>query len=437
MVVGGSGMKVAVLGMWHLGTVTAGCLAKAGYNVVGYDQNVDTVELLQKGSLPVNEPGLSELTASGLEKGLLSFTSDPGEISGCEIIWMAYDTPVDEQDRGDVDFVVSSIEDLFSHMKENSLVIISSQVPIGTTSRLENSFREKCPGSVISFACLPENLRLGKAIEVFNNPDRIVAGVRNEQDKSRISKLLGPFCSNIIWMSVESAEMTKHAINSFLATSVAFINELSGLCELYGADASEVEKGLKSDQRIGQQAYVRPGEAFAGGTLARDLKYLIRFGEEKNFPTPLFSGVIESNNQHKKWARRKLAEILKPFEGKKVAILGITYKPGTDTLRRSEYVETARWLSSKGVEVAAYDPAVKSLPDALNKVIRLCENPGEALGGADALLVGTPWPQFRELKAKEVASLMNLPAVIDPAGFLLETLKNRHGIAYTTIGGTA
>ncbi|MBE9573196.1 MAG: UDP-glucose/GDP-mannose dehydrogenase family protein [Proteobacteria bacterium] len=427
-------MNIAVLGMWHLGTVTAGCLADKGYNVIGYDKNTDTVAMLLNGNMPVNEPGLSELIAMGVGQGLLSFTSDPAKISGCDTIWVAYDTPVDEHDQADVDFVVSSVEALFPYLKKDSLIIICSQLPVSTTSQLEMRLQEKRPGISASFAYLPENLRLGKAIEVFNHPDRVVAGVRREKDKKRIAALLQPFSDNIIWMSVESAETTKHAINSFLATSVAFINELSGICEHYGANVSEVEKGLKSDHRIGQQAYLRPGEAFAGGTLARDLKYLIRLGQDKKLPTPLFSGVIESNDLHKKWARRKLKEVLKTFKGKRVAILGLTYKPGTNTLRRSEAVETARWLAERGAEVVAYDPAVKSLPGTLENVIHLCRGPDEALKGAHAVLIGTPWPEFKKLEAEEAMSLMEMPVVIDPGGFLFEIFENQHGIVYVTIG---
>ena len=429
-------MNIAVAGLWHLGTVTAGCLANVGYNVVGYDQNVDTVLMLQQGSLPVNEPGLSELIETGMKSKLLSFTSDPAAITECDIIWAAYDTPVDEHDQADVDSVLNSLEALFPYLKEDSLIIISSQLPVDTTSQLERRLREKRFGISVSFAYVPENLRLGKAIEVFNHPDRIVVGVRREKDKKRIAALLQPFSDNIIWMSVESAEMTKHAINSFLATSVAFINELSGICEHYGANVSEVEKGLKSDHRIGQQAYLRPGEAFAGGTLARDLKYLIRFGRDKELPTPLFSGVIESNELHKKWAMRKLMEVLRTFTGKRVALLGLTYKPGTDTLRRSEAVETARWLNERGAEVVAYDPAVKILPDALANVIHLCKGPGEALRGAHAALIGTPWPEFKKLEAEEAKSLMEMAVVIDPGGFLFEIFENQHGIVYVTIGGS-
>ena len=435
-VLGETPLRVAVIGMWHLGTVVAGCLSAAGYEVVGYDSDIETLKVLRGGGLPVNEPGMKELLRKGNIEGLLRFTSNPRAIAGVDVIWVTYDTPVDEEDEANTNFVISSVAALFPYLIDGQLIIISSQMPVGTTSQLEVLLTEKRPNLLVSIAYIPENLQLGKAISGFTEPERVVVGIRTEQDKLRIAKLLQPFTDNIIWMSVESAEMTKHAINAFLATSVAFINEISGICEHYGADASEVETGLKSDHRIGQRAYLRPGEAFAGGTLARDLKYLIGFGQDKQLSTPLFSGVIESNNLHKKWERRKLTETLKTFKGKRVAILGLTYKPGTDTLRRSGAVETAIWLNERGVEIVAYDPAVKILPDVLENVIHLCSGPDEVLKGAHAVLIGTPWPEFKKLEAGELVSLMALPVIIDPGGFLFEIFGNRDGIVYVTIGGS-
>lgn len=427
-------MNIAVIGMWHLGTVTAACLANVEYSVVGYDQNSDTVSMLENGNLPVNEPGLCELIQTAMERRFLRFTSNPADIAGCDIVWVSYDTPIDGEDQADISFVVSRIEALFPHLKDGSLIIISSQLPVGTTSQLEASLRENRPTLSASFACIPENLRLGKAIKVFTNPDRVVAGVRKERDKSRIAQLLAPFTDNIVWMSVESAEMTKHAINAFLATSVAFINELSGICERFGADISEVERGLKSDTRIGQRAYLRPGPAFAGGTLARDLKYLISFGQKEELTMPLLAGVVKSNELHKNWPRQKLTELLGSPEGKKVALLGLTYKAGTDTLRRSEAVEIGRWLNRLGAKVGAYDPEVKELPNELRNVIQLCATPGEAIEGAQAVLIGTPWPEFRNLKADEITARMERPAVVDPEGFLAEVFEKNPRILYVRVG---
>jgi UDPglucose 6-dehydrogenase len=299
---------------------------------------------------------------------------------------------------------------------------------------LEEKFRRNYPDSSVSFACLPENLRLGKAISVFRNPDRVVAGVRSEKDSKRIASLLKPFTSNIIWMSVESAEMTKHALNSFLATSVTFANELAAICEHYGADASEVEKGLKTDARIGPGAYLTAGNPFAGGTLARDINYLLSLGQTKQIPTHLFSGVLQSNNSHKLWARRKLSEVLGNLANRNVAILGLTYKPGTNTLRRSESVAACRWLNEQGAFVSAYDPAVKSLPEDLAGFILLASSATEALRGAHAVVIATEWPEFRAITCDDFLRHMALPEVFDPGRFLDSSLRNDKRIHYLSVG---
>src|SRR3990167_1300173 len=204
-------------------------------------------------------------------------------------------------------------------------------MPVGSIRRLESIAQKLCPTKSIGFAYSPENLRLGKALDVFLKPDRIVVGVRSSQDKERIDRLLRPITDRIEWVSVESAEMTKHAINAFLAISVVFANEIASICELVGADAKEVEKGLKSEARIGPKAYLAPGGAFAGGTLARDVSFLTHIGATNERPTPLLSAVLTSNDVHRLWVRRTLERLLGALDGRCIAVWGLTYKPGTDT----------------------------------------------------------------------------------------------------------
>ncbi len=427
-------MNIAVLGMWHLGTVVAGCLSGAGYSVVGIDHDRDVIDGLNGGTLPVREPGLEELIRSGMAGGLLRFSNAPEDISGAEVVWVAYDTPVDDDDRADVDSVINRVCSLFPHIGPDALIIVSSQLPIGSTRVLEENFRRNNPESSASFACLPENLRLGKAVSVFTDPDRVVAGVRSEKDRKQIEALLKPFTGNIVWMGVESAEMTKHAINAFLAASVAFANELAGICEKYGADAGEVEKGMKSEVRIGPGAYLKPGPPFAGGTLARDVNYLLSLGEKERVPTDLIAGVLRSNNSHKLWPRRRIPEILGPIRGLKAAILGLTYKPGTDTLRRSEAVQTCKWLSEQGALISAFDPAVGRLPEELGAFISLAPSAEETLNGAHAVLVATEWPEFRAIAAEEVLRRMARPVVFDPGRFLAASLGSDERIRYLTVG---
>ena len=428
-------MNICVLGLWHLGTVTAACLASGGHNVIGLDFEPAVAASLAAGKPPLFEPGLEELVKAGLASGHLRFTTDVAVAAGeADIVWVAYDTPVDNEDRANVDYVIGRAARLFSHLRDDAFVLLSSQVPVGTTRRLEQMFASESRGRTVGFAYSPENLRLGKAIDVFRQPDRVVVGVRSQADREKAAEVLRPFTERIEWMSVESAEMTKHALNAFLATSVTFINEIAVLCEQVGADATEVERGLKSEARIGPKAYLSPGAAFAGGTLARDIVFLSQLGEAHGVATPLLSSVKSSNDAHRQWARRRLSELLGSVAGKTVAIWGLTYKPGTDTLRRSSAVELCQWLHAQGAAVRAHDPAVRQLPPDLCVCMRLADSALSAAVGASALVVATPWPEYRQVAAGEVAARMTRPLVLDANRFLGETLGKDKGIEYLSVG---
>jgi UDPglucose 6-dehydrogenase len=422
-------MRVVVYGLWHLGCVTAACLAETGFRVVGLDLDEPLVRDLQAGRPPLHEPGLDELLAAGTASGRLSFTADPAEaLADADVLWVTFDTPVNDQDEADVGFVRDRLEALAPDLRSGTLVLISSQVPVGFTRRLEEDWH----GRGLHFAYSPENLRLGKALDAFRRPERVLVGTRDPEDRLRLAELFAPFGGRIEWMSVESAEMTKHALNAFLATSVTFINEVARLCEAVGADAKEVERGLKSEPRIGPRAYLAPGAAFAGGTLARDVRFLIEFGTHLRIDTPLFWGVMASNQQHLSWARSKVRQLL-DGEGM-VAVLGLTYKPGTSTLRRSAAVELCRELSRAGISVRAHDPAVRALPEDLAETLALCETPQEALRGADVAVVATEWPDFRALRPDELVTLMRRPQVIDQTRFLACTLGGDPRITYVATG---
>jgi len=235
-------------------------------------------------------------------------------------------------------------------------------------------------------------------------------------------------------MSVESAEMTKHALNGFLATSVAFINEIAALCEQVGADAAEVERGLKSEARVGPRAYLSPGAAFAGGTLARDIGVLSALGAQHGVATNLISSVKTSNDAHRAWPARRLAALLGDLAGKQIAIWGLTYKPGTDTLRRSPAVELCRWVQVRGAHVSAHDPAVSALPPDLQDIVRRANDPLDAVHDADALVVATLWPEYRGVAAGDVASRMRGSIVLDANGFLAATLGRDSALRYFTVG---
>ena len=426
-------MKVVVFGLWHLGCVTAACCAEH-FDVVGLDFEADTIAKLQDGCAPISEPGLDELIRSGLKSERLSFmTREQKALKGADVVWVCYDTPVDDNDIPDVDFVLARIERCIPHLPPGAIVLISSQLPAGTCRRLQEKHADKA----ISFACSPENLRLGKALDIFRNPDRVVAGVAGERERKILAELFAPFArDHILWMSPQSAEMTKHAVNAFLALSVAFANEIARLCEAVGANARDVEHGLRSESRIGPKAYLRPGSAFAGGTLARDVVTLTALAADHGESVELIPAILRGNEKHKTWALRRLESIYGKFAGVTVAILGLTYKPGTDTLRRSSAVELCQALLDRGVRVQCYDPAVARLPGTL-AAARICESLDDALREADAAVITTEWPQIKEANWPGLVKTMKrTPVILDANRFLDVATDGLPGARYFTVGSS-
>lgn len=410
-------MKVAVAGLWHLGCVTAAALSEFGIETVALDDDGAVIDNLRKGIAPVEEKNLASLIKKNYGV-TLSFekTSDSGAkaaLQNADYTWICYDTPVDENDNADVDFVINKIKELSVHIKRGAGIIISSQIPAGSTRNLIRYFRENRRD--IKCAVSPENLRLGNAVEIFMNPDRIVIGTE-ENDREYFEPLFLKISGRLEWMRVESAEMAKHAINGFLAVSVTFANEIASLCEKTGADAGEVARALKTESRIGPKAYLSPGGAIAGGTLNRDINFLRELSQAKHVNNYLTSAVKASNEAHKNWNFNKAAEVLDGVRGKNIGVLGLTYKPGTNTLRRSSSVELCRALVSAGAEVRAFDPAVGTFPDELASVRNMSFD--ALFENADCVIVCTGWDEFKSsLKTENINSMRN-KNIIDAFGFL-------------------
>ena len=424
-------MKVVVLGLWHLGCVTAACCAEY-FAVVGLDFDRELIANLMYGRVPVFEPGLSELIARQLENRTLSFSSDARQaLKTADVLWVCYDTPVDVNDVADNDFVLRNLDRCVPELRAGATILISSQLPVGTCRRLEN----KHAGRDLSFAYCPENLRLGNALETFRRPDRIVAGVREEAARGRLRELFAPFAGDrLLWMTPESAEMTKHAINTFLALSVTFANEIARLCEVMGADAREVEQGLRSESRIGPKAYIRPGAAFAGGTLARDVVALKDIAHQNKQEAILIQAILASNEVHKQWALRRLEAIFPQFDQVTVAVLGLTYKPGTDTLRRSSAIELCLALLSRNCTVRCYDPVVKVLPRTVAEAT-LFQSLPEAIADAAAIVVATPWPQITQVDwGKLIPTMKEGPVILDANRALVLPENLLRHVRYFTVG---
>jgi UDPglucose 6-dehydrogenase len=317
-------------------------------------------------------------------------------------------------------------------LPDDCLVIVSSQLPVGSTRRLAKRARQ-AGRERLGFVYSPENLRLGQAIDVFTHPDRVIVGLERASERAGVEALLAPLSAPLVWMSLEAAEMTKHAINAFLATSITFMNEIARICEHVGADAKEVELGLKSEARIGPRAYLSPGAAFAGGTLARDVTTLAALADANAIPAPLVNAIRESNAAHRQWALGKLEERLGVLRGKTVAILGLTYKVGTSTLRRSSAIELAQALAARGARVVGYDPAVDALPPAMAAWITLAPSAAAAVEAAEGVVVATPWPEFRDLDWQAISPRSRL-VVVDAGAFIAEAMKGRQDVAYAAVG---
>ena len=427
-------MKVGVLGLWHLGPVTAACLATAGITTVAIDADPQVVADLNRGAPPLFEPQLAELVREGMERGTLTFTSELAALATVDIIWVCHDAPVDDEDRADVAGVIGQIERIFPHLHDRAVVVLSAQLPVGTVAALERAFARCAGRRTVDFACSPENLRLGRAICAFRNPGRIVIGVRNDRARRALNPLFARLCDTLIWTTVESAEMVKHALNAFLASAISLTNELAVICERVGADAAEVEAALRSDPRIGTEAYVKAGPAFGGGTLARDIRYLLGLAEGCGLNVPVIAGVIASNDAHRAWMFDALHTRLGSLRSRKLAILGLAYKPGTDAIRRSAAVELARKLIAASAQVSAFDPLVQAAPPDIAAQLTLAPSASDAMMGAAAVVIATQWPQFRTLTAEDFLTHMDGNLIVDPGRFLAPTLAQDPRLEVVSIG---
>ncbi len=424
-----------MIGLWHLGLVTSACLADLGRTIVGFDTAQELIGGLRSGRLPLFEPGLDALVEKGIAEGRLSFTADPQEaLSGARYVIVAYDTTVDESDESDLSQVMGAASLMAEHLEDGSVVIISSQVPVGTSELIQATIRRARPSLEFGIACVPENLRLGQAIERFKKPDMIVIGSDDPASAVAVDALLTGVDAPRVVVGIRTAEMTKHALNAFLATCISFANEMANLCDAAGADALDVARALRLDGRVGPRAPLRPGLGFAGGTLARDLKTLRRLGEEDGNGTPLINGVLMVNEQQSRVVARKLTEACGSLEGITVGVLGLTYKPGTSTLRRSVAVEIIGELTALGAAVKAYDPRAnrEELPDIAN--FEFCPDAGAVAEASDALAIVTEWPEFRDLDFAAIKKSMRIPVLVDAQNMLDAKEMTEMGFQYFGVG---
>lgn len=426
-------MTISVVGLWHLGETVAVSLAELGHRVIGLDEDRDVVAGLQKGVPPLQEPSLRDLLAKHLQGGALSFTGDFSQIKNCDAVFLTFDTPVSENDEPDVAPLFDAVKKLAPHLKTDALFVVMSQVPVGTTSKLLGVIKEVNPSLACEGVYLPENLQLGRAINCFLKPDRIVIGADTESAKERMDALLKNVQAPRLFMNVVSAEMSKHALNAYLATSLSFIYNISDMCEAVGADITDVSRAMRRDKRIGEGAYLDSSIGFSGGTLMRDLKTLASLGD-----LPVIAGTIRTNEERRKKILSRVEKFLgMPFAKARIGVLGVTYKPGTSTLRRSMALELLQIMRSAGAKVAACDPEALEAEFLKEAGFPLVRDPYEMARDCHGVLLVTAWPEFQNLLPERLKEVMNSPYLFfDARNFFKdkEHIFKSKGLTYVGIG---
>lgn len=429
------GEAVCVLGLWHQGVVAAVCLADFGCDVVAADADGGRVEGLRAGKAPLFEPGLDELLQKGLASGRLTFTTDiAAAVRGRPYVLIMFDTPVDENDRSDLGGVFAAVDAAAPALADGVVVLVTAQVPVGTCDEIAQRIRRARPALAFGIAYMPENLRLGQAIERFRRPALPVMGSDEPATLDRLERLLAPLGAEWKRVNLRTAEMVKHALNAYLATSITFANELGNLCDEVGADGARIAEVLRMEPRIGPKAMLFPGLGFSGGTLARDLQTLRGLGDGAGIETRLLDGVWEANRAQNRLVLRKLEQAFGRLEGVPVTVLGLTYKPDTSTLRRSAALEIIGDMVRAGMRVTAHDPKADRGELAKHGGFRFVEDAYEAMKGAEALVIITAWGEYRDLDFERAAGLMERRLVIDVNNMYDAAELEKTGFTYLDVG---
>jgi UDPglucose 6-dehydrogenase len=426
--------QIATIGLWHLGCVVSAGLASLGHTVRGTDPDVDAVRSLQQGNLPIHEPGLPELMAAQSKSGRLSFVETSCEaLKIADFVFLTFDTPVDEDDRSDLSPLEAALEQIAKHARPQAAIVVMSQVPVGTCDRFSERLRTLAPRASFSVLCLPENLRLGQAISTYLHPDFLVVGAENEQAATQLLSLYGGIQARKLVVSRSSAEMTKHVLNAYLATSVSFVNEMADLAEVCGADIRDIVRVLRLDRRIGEHAFLSPGPGFSGGTLGRDLQTLRGLGAVKNKKTLQIDATVKVNNSRTMSLIGRIERECGSLAGLRIGLLGLTYKSGTSTLRRSRALEIAKMLLTAGATIRAFDPMVAAPKEMIHNIV-LCPDAYQAAEGADSVLLMTPWPEFQNIDLYRLRHSMRRPLLIDAHNCLDVRAARAAGFRYFGVG---
>jgi len=436
-------MKIAVVGTGYVGLVTGTCFAEVGIEVTCVDIDQQKIDNLHKGILPIYEPGLEEMVSRNVEKGRLNFSTNLAEaIKDCDVAFIAVGTPPGEDGSADLKYVLAVARGIGENMTSYGVIVTKSTVPVGTAAKVRAEIEEALAkrGAAIEFdvASNPEFLKEGAAIDDFLKPDRIVVGVASYRAEEVMRRLYKPFLLNghpIIFMDIPSAEMTKYAANSMLATKISFMNDVANLCEIMGADVNMVRRGIGSDARIGTK-FIYPGIGYGGSCFPKDVKALIKTAQENGYDMQVLRAVEGVNENQKSVLFNKLSRHFGgELRGLKIAVWGLSFKPKTDDMREAPSLVIIEKLLAAGCTVTAYDPvAMPEAKHSLGDTITYAKDEFAALIDADALLVVTEWPDFRAPNFEVVGRLMKQKNIFDGRNIYDASELKDLGFVYHCIG---
>ena len=436
-------MKVAIVGSGYVGLVTGTCFSEVGLDVVCVDINEEKINNLKQGIVPIYEPGLEEMLVRNMKKGRLEFSTNLAEaLVDTEVLFIAVGTPPDEDGSADLRYVLAVARECGKHMNDYLVVVTKSTVPVGTAAKVKAALQEELDkrGVDIPFdvASNPEFLKEGAAIDDFLKPDRIVVGLNSSRAEDIMKSLYKPFTLNghpVIFMDITSAEMTKYAANSMLATKISFMNDIANLCEIVGADINMVRKGIGSDSRIGNK-FIYPGIGYGGSCFPKDVQALIRTAQDYKYELRVLQAVESVNKDQKMLMFNKIMKHYNgDIKGKTIAVWGLSFKPQTDDMREAPSLVIIKNLLEAGASVKAYDPiALNEAKHHLGETITYVEDQYEALIDADCLVLITEWPEFKFPNFKIIQKLLNKPVVFDGRNIYDVAEMKKIGFDYYCVG---
>ena len=432
-------MKIVVAGTGYVGLVTGACLAEVGHNVTCVDIDESKVELMKKGISPIYEPGLDKLLKKNYKDNKLNFTIDYKEAyKNADVIFIGVGTPEKEDGSANLDYVFKVCEQIAENLENDCLVVVKSTVPIGTNDRVELFLNENLKNNVkVTVASNPEFLAQGTAVNDTINASRIVIGVENKKDEKILKSIYEKFGQPIIITNRRSAEMIKYASNDFLALKISFINEMANVCELVGADIEDVTKGMSYDKRIGDK-FLKAGLGYGGSCFPKDTKALHWLANDNGYEIKTIKATIEVNENQKYKLFKKAKKRFGSLRGKRIAVLGLTFKPGTDDLREAPSIPNIRRFIDEGAQIVAYDPVgIQNYKKIYPRELLYVNSPYKAINKADMVFIFTEWNEIKNIKLQDYIDNMNTAIIFDGRNCVdirEETKKINGHIEYYSIG---